>query len=186
MLTRAQKQEQIDALKATLAPASGLFVMEFAGLTVGEVTELRRKVKEAKGSYQVVKNTLAKLSMADTAHQSLQQLLSGPAALAFTSQDAVVLAKALRRFRQDARQAEVSRRPRRGAAAGCGAGQAGRDAALQEGVGGEAAVPAAVADAQAGDGARTPRCRGLAVSLQQIAEKKGTPDEGVREQAKEN
>ncbi len=98
MLTRAQKQEQIDALRATLAPASGLFVMDFTGLTVGEVTELRRKVKEAKGSYQVVKNTLAKLSIADTAHQSLQQLLSGPAALAFTSQDAVMLAKALADF----------------------------------------------------------------------------------------
>ena len=74
MLTRAQKQEQIDALKGLLAPANGLFVMDFTGLSVGEVTELRRKVREAKGSYRVVRNTLAKLALADFAktHEKLQ------------------------------------------------------------------------------------------------------------------
>jgi len=98
MLTRAQKQEQIDALKGMLAPANGLFVMDFTGLSVGEVTELRRKVREAKGSYRVVRNTLAKLAVAETNHQALQQLLTGPAAVAYTDQDAVLLAKALAEF----------------------------------------------------------------------------------------
>jgi large subunit ribosomal protein L10 len=98
MLTRAQKQEHIDALRTTLSPAQGLFVMDFTGLTVGEVTELRRKVKEANGNYRVVRNTLAKLAVDETRHKALQQLLTGPAAVAYTSQDAVMLAKALADF----------------------------------------------------------------------------------------
>jgi large subunit ribosomal protein L10 len=98
MLTRAQKQERIEHLRGLLAPAHGLFVMDFTGLTVGEVTELRRRVKEAKGAYRVVRNTLAKLALAETNHRQLQQLLSGPAAVAYTSQDAIALAKALAEF----------------------------------------------------------------------------------------
>lgn len=98
MLTRAQKQEQIDALKGCLAPAQGLFVMDFNGLTVGEVTELRRKVREAKGNYVVVKNTLARIAVAGTQNEALDKLLDGPSAVAYTSLDPVVLAKALADF----------------------------------------------------------------------------------------
>jgi large subunit ribosomal protein L10 len=98
MLTRAEKQTEIDALKGSLSPAQGLFVMDFTGLTVAEVTELRRKVREANGSYRVVKNTLAKLAVADTPNQELQQLLDGPAAVAFTVGDSVALAKTLAEF----------------------------------------------------------------------------------------
>jgi large subunit ribosomal protein L10 len=98
MLTRAQKQEQIEALKGMLSPANGLFVVDFTGLSVGEVTELRRRVREASGSYRVVKNTLARLALADTEHRALSALLSGPAAVAFTDSDAVKLAKALADF----------------------------------------------------------------------------------------
>jgi len=98
MFTRAQKQDQIDALKGMLAPAHGLFVMDFTGLSVGEVTELRRKVREARGNYRVVRNTLAKLALAETDHRGLQQLLAGPAAVAYTDQDAVLLAKTLAEF----------------------------------------------------------------------------------------
>jgi large subunit ribosomal protein L10 len=98
MLTRPQKQEQIENLRSLLAPAHGVFIMDFTGLTVGEVTELRRRVKEARGGYRVVRNTLAKLALAETNHRQLQQLLSGPAAVAYTAQDAVALAKALAEF----------------------------------------------------------------------------------------
>ena len=98
MLTRAQKQEQIEQLKGFLEPAQGLFAMSFAGLTVAEVTELRRKVKEANASYLVVKNTLARIAVADTPNQGLQTLLSGPVAVAFTTSDVAPLAKVLADF----------------------------------------------------------------------------------------
>lgn len=98
MLTRAQKQQQIDALRGTLSPSQGLFVMDFTGLTVAEVTELRRKVKEANGQYVVVKNTLAKLAVAESANDSLKALLQGPSAVAVTEGDPVMLAKTLADF----------------------------------------------------------------------------------------
>ena len=98
MLTKEQKQSQIDALAASLAPAAGCFAMEFRGLTVGEVTELRRKVREAEGSYIVVKNTLAKIAVAGSQNEALKGLLSGPVAVAYTAKDVVNLAKVLADF----------------------------------------------------------------------------------------
>jgi large subunit ribosomal protein L10 len=98
MLTRAQKQEQIDALKGALAPAGGVFVMDFTGLSVGEVTELRRKVKDADASYVVVRNTLAKLAIAGSPIEPVNSLLDGPSAVAYTSADAAALAKVLAEF----------------------------------------------------------------------------------------
>jgi large subunit ribosomal protein L10 len=98
MLTREQKQTQIDALKGALGPAEGLFVMDFTGLTVGEVTDLRRKVREAEGSYLVVKYTLARLALEGSRNEPLKSLISGPTAVAYTTRDAVVLAKALADF----------------------------------------------------------------------------------------
>lgn len=98
MLTRVEKQAQIDALKGTLIPAQGLFAMDFTGLSVGEITELRRRVRDANGSYVVVKNTLARIALAESSNASLNQIVTGPTAVAYTSGDIVTLAKALADF----------------------------------------------------------------------------------------
>jgi large subunit ribosomal protein L10 len=98
MLTRAQKQEQIDALKSHVLSAQGVFVVDFTGLSVGEVTELREKVRSASGRYVVVKNTLARIAVAGSDKEPLQRFIEGPSALAFTEADAVQLAKALAEF----------------------------------------------------------------------------------------
>jgi large subunit ribosomal protein L10 len=79
-------------------PAHGVFVMDFTGLSVGEVTELREKVRNASGRYVVVKNTLAKIAVAGSDKEPLQRFIEGPSALAFTDTDAVQLAKALAEF----------------------------------------------------------------------------------------
>ena len=98
MLTRLEKQQQIDSLKESLIPAQGLFVMDFTGLSVTEVNELRRKVRDVEGQYVVVKNTLARLALAGSDNEPLSSLFAGPSAVAYTSRDAVVLAKALAEF----------------------------------------------------------------------------------------
>ena len=179
MLTRAQKQEQIDTLRGMLAPANGLFVMDFTGLSVGEVTELRRRVKEARGNYRVVRNTLARLALAETDHRGLEQLLTGPAAVAYTDQDAVMLAKALAEFAKTHEQLRFRGGLVEGQLLDAQQAQAGSGSALQEGAGGEAAVPAAVADAQAGNGVE----RSGAGSGREPApdrRRKATPGTGVR------
>lgn len=98
MLTRQQKQEQIDLLTAALQPSSGVFVMGYQGLTVAEVTELREKVRAASGKYVVVKNTLARIALGATNREALQTLLQGPVALAITASDSAQLAKVLAEF----------------------------------------------------------------------------------------
>lgn len=98
MLTREQKEQQLQRLKSELVPAAGLFVMDFTGLTVAEVTELRRKVREAEGRYLVVKNTLARIALKGSANEPLTRLLDGPTAVAYTNKDVVALAKVLAEF----------------------------------------------------------------------------------------
>ncbi|HPW56823.1 MAG: 50S ribosomal protein L10 [Thermoanaerobaculaceae bacterium] len=98
MLTRAEKQTQIDALRDALAGAQGLFVMDFTGLSVGEVTELRRRVAEAEASYIVVKNTLARIAVSGSRNEAVGALMLGPTAVAYTTRDVVPLAKALADF----------------------------------------------------------------------------------------
>jgi large subunit ribosomal protein L10 len=101
MLTRTEKQAQIEALKEGLEPAQGVFVMGFAGLTVSEVTELRQRIDAASARYVVVKNTLARIAIAGGDKDPLRGFLAGPTALAYTSDDAVRLAKALSDFAKD-------------------------------------------------------------------------------------
>jgi len=98
MQTRAEKEAQLNLLKNELAPAAGLFVVDFTGLTVAEVTELRRKVKEAEGKYLVVKNTLARIALTGSANEPVTKLFVGPTAVAYTNRDVVALAKVLAEF----------------------------------------------------------------------------------------
>lgn len=98
MLTREQKEQQLQVLKSALAPAAGLFVVDFTGLTVAEVTELRRKVKEAEANYLVVKNTLARIALTGSPNEPATKLFVGPTAVAYTTKDVVALAKVLSEF----------------------------------------------------------------------------------------
>jgi len=98
MLTRAEKEQQLTLLKSELGPAAGVFVVDFTGLTVAEVTELRRKVKEAEGKYLVVKNTLARIALTGSRNEAVSQLFVGPTAVAYTNKDVVALAKVLAEF----------------------------------------------------------------------------------------
>lgn len=98
MLTREQKREQSDHLRATLGDVSTVFLLENRGLSVNEVNELRSKVRQTNGTYRVVKNSVVKLAIDGTHFASLATHLTGPKALAWTSDDPVALAKVLRDF----------------------------------------------------------------------------------------
>lgn len=98
MLTKEQKREQSEALRAALSEISTLFIMENRGLSVNEVNELRSKIRKAEASYKVVKNSVVRLAVADSPLEELSEYLTGPNAFAFTSGDGVELAKVLRDF----------------------------------------------------------------------------------------
>ena len=92
-MERSQKQELVTSLHDDLADTVCVVVTSQTGLTVAEVTELRRQMRSAGARYRVTKNRLAKRALEGTAFESLAPLFTGPTAIAF-SRDPVAAAKA--------------------------------------------------------------------------------------------
>ncbi|GLY00811.1 MULTISPECIES: 50S ribosomal protein L10 [Actinoplanes] len=94
---RADKASAVDELTQSFRGSAATVLTEYRGLTVKELTELRRSLgSEAK--YQVAKNTLAKRAATDAGIEGLDALFTGPTALAFVNGDVVEAAKGLRAF----------------------------------------------------------------------------------------
>ena len=101
-VTRADKEQELSDLTAAFKAASTAIVVDYKGLNVPAVTELRNQLRGAKAKYKVVKNTLAIRASKGTAFESLEQHFVGTTAVAFTENDAVALAKALTTFMKGA------------------------------------------------------------------------------------
>ncbi len=101
-ITRAQKEDLVQSLAAEFGSAESVIVVEFKGLDVPQATELRRQVRSAQGKYRVVKNNLARRAIEGTPYEALTEHISGTTAVAFSSQDPVVLAKTLIGFAKKA------------------------------------------------------------------------------------
>lgn len=100
--TPAEKQETISSYEAGLASAPHAFVLGFQGIKVAQVTELRRRIREKGGRYEVVKNTLALRAIEGKALDSLKEHFVGPTAVVYVDGDPVGVAKALTDFRKEA------------------------------------------------------------------------------------
>ena len=106
-VSRSAKSEQIGGLNEALASAESVVLVDFSGLDVPKVTELRRQVRAARGHYRVVKNTLARRAVAGTAYEPLRDAFRGTTAIAYTEDDPVGLAKALVTFAKTTPELEV-------------------------------------------------------------------------------
>lgn len=93
---REDKATSVAELTEKFQNASATVLTEYRGLTVKQLTELRRSLGGA--SYTVTKNTLAKRAAANAGLAGLDDLFTGPTALAFVSGDVVEAAKGLREF----------------------------------------------------------------------------------------
>jgi large subunit ribosomal protein L10 len=92
-MDRAQKKEAVAALKQTFSEANVVVITRNLGLSVAQSTQLRNKMRDAGAAYKVAKNTLALIAVDGTRYQPLSDMLTGPTALA-TSSDPVAAAKA--------------------------------------------------------------------------------------------
>jgi large subunit ribosomal protein L10 len=101
MKTKEQKSAEVAALTDHIGKASNAFLIDFKGITVPQVTELRKQVRETNSGYVVVKNTLALIALKDSPIVAMKEQFTGPTAIAFNATDAVVLAKALTKFAKD-------------------------------------------------------------------------------------
>jgi len=95
---REIKQQRVDELREKFSKATMAVVMEFSGLGVLEMTELRHKLRAAKGELQVVKNTLARRAAEGTIMTATQEAFQGPIAVTFGYADPVAPAKILKEF----------------------------------------------------------------------------------------
>jgi len=87
MPTKA-KRETIAKLRAELANARTMIVSEYRGLTVKEIAEIRRALRQQDVTYRVVKNRLMRIAAEDSVGESLSPLLVGPTAIAFGTDEA--------------------------------------------------------------------------------------------------
>lgn len=101
-VTRAEKEQQLTDLSQALGRSDSAVLLDFRGIKVSEVTELRRQVRAVKGEYRVVKNTLAKRALKGTPFESLAQFFQGTTAVAYSGDDPVALAKVLTAFMKTA------------------------------------------------------------------------------------
>jgi len=97
-VSKAEKQTELKQLEQAFRQADTAVLVDFRGITVPQVTELRRQMKAVGAQYLVVKNTLAKRATAGTSFESLNVHFKGTTALVSTSTDPVALAKTLATF----------------------------------------------------------------------------------------
>jgi large subunit ribosomal protein L10 len=96
-MDRSQKADSVAALNATFNEVGVVVVTRNLGMTVAQTTALRTKMRDAGASFKVSKNSLAKLAIANTDYAGIDEILTGPVALA-TSVDPVAAAKVVVEF----------------------------------------------------------------------------------------
>ena len=101
-VTRADKELELQQLESAFKGSDSAIVVDYKGLTVPQVTDLRRQIRQVKGSYKVVKNTIAKRAIKGTSFVGLEQYFEGTTAIAYTAKDPVALAKTLTTFAKTA------------------------------------------------------------------------------------
>ncbi len=102
IMPRPEKIETVNSIRTKIEKSKGLFLFEYHGLNVEDLSGLRRKVREEKGEIKVLKNSLVKKAISDTPLNSvLSNDFKGPIACAFGYEDVVAVAKVLVEFTKD-------------------------------------------------------------------------------------
>src|SRR3954463_9603770 len=97
-VTRADKVVELEQLEKAFKGSDSAVLVDYKGMNVPQVTELRRQLRSAKASYKVVKNTIAKRALKATPFEPLEKYFEGTTAVAYTATDPVALAKTLTTF----------------------------------------------------------------------------------------
>lgn len=101
------KKAVVAEIKEKLVNAKSVVLIDYRGLTVAEVTELRNQCRKAGVEYAVLKNTMVNLAAKEAGIEGLESYLKGPTAVAFGMEDAVAPAKVLTEFIKKTKKTEV-------------------------------------------------------------------------------
>ena len=97
-VTRADKETELQLLEGVFQGSDAAILIDYRGINVPQVTELRSQLRKSHASYKVVKNTLAKRALKGTAYEVFSTHFEGTTAVAYTEEDPVALAKTLTTF----------------------------------------------------------------------------------------
>ncbi|MCE2436591.1 MAG: 50S ribosomal protein L10 [Pseudomonadales bacterium] len=101
------KQVIVEQINAKAAAATSVIVSDYRGITVSEVTEMRKRARAAGVSVRVVRNTLAKRAIVGTSHEGLATALVGPSLVTFSFGDPGAAARLLRDYQRECPKLEV-------------------------------------------------------------------------------
>lgn len=96
-----EKEQSVAEMKAQFTGAAASFLVQYQGCSCTELTQLRKDLRPSGARFAVIKNTLAKLAVADTDAAALNEAFDGPTAVVWSESDPVTPAKVLTKFAKD-------------------------------------------------------------------------------------
>lgn len=105
--TIAKKAEAVKNVNEMLTNAETAIVVDYRGLTVAEVTDLRKQLRDAGIKMMVIKNKILERAVEGTGYEDLKSTFVGPTAVAFSDEDAIAPAKILKKFADDHEALEI-------------------------------------------------------------------------------
>lgn len=108
-ISREKKEQLLKQYKENLEKSSAIFLTQSQGIPVNDMTVLRRKLREANGSYSIIKNTLAKKALNEVGlnGKEIEALLEGPVGVSFCYGNLPPVAKTLVDFAKDIEVFEI-------------------------------------------------------------------------------
>lgn len=106
-LTRERKRELVAQYVELLSASQAVYLSTYTGLTVAEIEELRKAMREVGGKFMVAKNTLVRIAFEQAGYPVPHDLLRGSTALSFALEDPAGVAKALTEFAKDHEAVQV-------------------------------------------------------------------------------
>ncbi len=85
----AHKKEVISEIKEAVQNSKSVVIVEYRGLNVTEITELRKKFRESGSNYKVYKNTMVKIALEELGYEGYEEFLAGPNGFVFSNEDMV-------------------------------------------------------------------------------------------------
>lgn len=105
-MNRAEKAEMVEWIEGVFDKSAAVVVVKNTGLTVADMSELRRELRESGSSMRVVKNRLAKIAISGKSAEKISDLFSGPTAIAY-AEDPVAPAKAVHEYAKKNEKLEI-------------------------------------------------------------------------------
>ncbi len=106
MMNREQKKQYVDDMSNQFDKSQAVIVTHYQGLTVTQLDELRKKMREHGIKFKITKNRITKLALEKTKCKDISKLFTGPTAVAL-SEDAIISAKILTKFSKENKNLKI-------------------------------------------------------------------------------